>query len=83
MRGFAQTRLELALGDLDTLRAALSAEGVGDGEIETVRKRHIRLGSQLGNRTTVMTAFEADVAHQDRAALLRKVDELTRAAKET
>jgi hypothetical protein len=30
LRGFAQTRLELALGDLDTLRAALSAEPVDD-----------------------------------------------------
>jgi hypothetical protein len=45
-------------------------------KVETVRRRHIRLGSQLGNRTTGLTAFEAEVAHQDRATLLRHIDRL-------
>jgi hypothetical protein len=43
---------------------------MSDERVETIRKRHIRLGSQLGHRPTGLTAFEADVAHQDRAALL-------------
>ena len=80
LRGFAQTRLELALGDLDTLRAALSAEGVGDAEIEAIRGRH-----EAAERNSRWDDIEhyGDDAHADRATLLRKVDELTRAAKET
>ena len=69
-----------ALSLLPTLRAALSAEGVGDAEIEAIRGRH-----EAAERNSRWDDIEhyGDDAHADRATLLRKVDELTRAAKET
>jgi hypothetical protein len=60
--------------------AALSAEGVGDAEFEAIRERHKLASVDDGYDWHVMHGL---AAHTDRATLLRKVDELTRAAKET
>jgi hypothetical protein len=79
----AVNALPALLDEVEALRAALSAEGVGDGEIEAIRERHRHLSLQLKERSTDMAYHEGRIAHADRATLLRKVDELTRAAKET
>ena len=66
----AENRIAQALSLLPTLRAALSAEGVGDAEIEAIRGRANNPQSgYLG-----MSPRERRM-YTDRATLLRKVDE--------